>query len=584
MVQAVSKRIGQRPALWRYVVAGCLALLVLVPAWILVVMLVLQPDSLMSESQTMADRVLWWIAGPVLVVGALVGWRWIVAQRAVEPGVAAPTAAGVAATAAPLPVARTEVLEILGLGITVDKYRQGQLWTALSSGNAAASIRESDPKKYPWSDSDKRGQAATRVADAVRNGLQGTPAYWGVPVFNAAGPVDDPDLADRPDDPKIGISDAVGVVGLHWHLLVIGPRRFEERPDRLLEEVFSFFDSHPDVPYVVLTSHDGPSPRDLNRAPGAKPSIFSGHYVPEMPDTNVVLVLARRERVEALRKWAFEDLDEASASVEELNRRGVARRLYLAYSRFRDAHETRTSAGRAPLVDEWLALSSEFARNPDIYPDGVSPWLNQLNPASKLPERNYKPTPWFPVPWNKQQLQEFDALPTLGYLHRPVFVKTVDEEGKPLARKEAKAAVLAAGWKQAVQGLRDNERKAAPSRIVAATAGDTEQTIALHSVLNQWAEEGGPDLDSAKATQWIDADRRLGNTGAATWFTQIGIGVMGSYLEGGVSAAVNLRDSKEASIVFVSPPPESKRKAQGHSHLFQHEPTPVSDPADYQQQ
>lgn len=46
---------------------------------------------------------------------------------------------------------RDYVLEIIGLGVTLDKYRQGKLWEALQQRDPYASIREQDKEKYPWS-------------------------------------------------------------------------------------------------------------------------------------------------------------------------------------------------------------------------------------------------------------------------------------------------------------------------------------------------------------------------------------------------------------------------------------------------
>ncbi|WP_157272113.1 hypothetical protein [Azohydromonas aeria] len=40
---------------------------------------------------------------------------------------------------------REYVLEIIGLGVTLDKYRQGKLWEALRQGSPCASISEQDP-------------------------------------------------------------------------------------------------------------------------------------------------------------------------------------------------------------------------------------------------------------------------------------------------------------------------------------------------------------------------------------------------------------------------------------------------------
>ena len=59
------------------------------------------------------------------------------------------------------------VLEVIGLGVTLDKYRQGKLWEALQKGSAYTSIREQNPKKYPWTGDDKDGEGGSRAYDAL---------------------------------------------------------------------------------------------------------------------------------------------------------------------------------------------------------------------------------------------------------------------------------------------------------------------------------------------------------------------------------------------------------------------------------
>lgn len=100
-------------------------------------------------------------------------------------------------------------------------------------------------------------------------------------------------------------------------------------------------------------------------------------------------------------------------------------------------------------------------------------------------------------------------------------------------------------------------------------------------MLHNYAAQGGPEIDSGKTSQFINTDSRMGNTGAATFFVQMAVGVMGSYIDGGASAAINLRDPSGASIVFISPPSEEKRNAQG-LNVFQHMVEPSIDPKNYE--
>ncbi|PWF38997.1 hypothetical protein C7C56_027375, partial [Massilia glaciei] len=217
---------------------------------------------------------------------------------------------------------------------------------------------------------------------------------------------------------------------------------------------------------------------------------------------------------------------------------------------------------------------------------GAVSMLNHINPFAHRPPTNWKPTPWFPIPWSTDQLATFDRLPTLGFIHRPTFVKFTDEHGKPLTRRDERNKAMQAGWQAALLSLPEAARSNAPGLVVAASGGDTDQMITLHSTLSAHAAQGGPEIDTGNSSQFIDTDKRLGNTGATTLFMQMAIGVMGSYRNGGISAAVNLRDRNEASIIFISPPSDEKRKTQKHPRggdVFAHRGTPLIDPADYQQ-
>jgi hypothetical protein len=349
----------------------------------------------------------------------------------------------------------------------------------------------------------------------------------------------------------------------------------------------------------VLNSNDDIYMRNLTRTPGTPRLVKDGHYIPEMPDASALFVLARRERVDPVRAFVWDDPDNLflqnnlrwmyynlMRGVPQPERKTVTHTPAQigAYA----GHDEISKPGleRPPLVAEWLEAAAAFAQRPDIRGVGVAHMLDGVNPWVHRPPKDFKPTPWFPIPWNRDQLATFDKLPTLGFIHRPTWVKFTDEHGQPITRRDEREKALVAGWQQALQTLPEAQRKAAPARIVMATGDNTDQLIALHSTLNHYAELGGPELDSAKSSQFIDTDKRLGNTGASTLFMQMAIGVMGSYRDGGVSAAVNLRDSNEASIVFISPPTDEKRKNQQHAkggNVFRYHGEPMVDPANYPQ-
>lgn len=469
-------------------------------------------------------------------------------------------------------IRREYVLEVISLGITFDKHRQGKVWEALQKGGPYTTIREKDPKKFAWQATDKTGISGGRLLDAFENAAKATPMYWGLPSFYAGAP-----MYKEPTDPVMGLGGDTQATGLAWHLWVNGPWKLAERPDQLLEQVFAFFDEYPDVPFVVVSAVDSESFRYRSLPPGSPWPVKDGYYVPEMPDTAAVFVLARRERVEPVRPYAWRDPDNKFLQWE-------FRQMYYQLMDTVPTDKTRDSLGvhfgRQPTPTEWIQAASAFAKNPEFHPEGHNVLKGDFKPYENKPPRTWKPTPWFPFPWTTEQLEAFDNLPTLGYLHRPVFVPFRDADGKPIKRREQRQQLLMAGWLQALQTLPDHERENGPTRIIAGTNNNKDQLLTLTGMLHQYESEGGPTIDISKTAQFIDTDRRLGNTGAATFFMQMALGVMGSYKDGGVSAAINLRDPAEASIVFISPAPDDKRKSQ--SDPFVHGVQPAIDPRNYE--
>jgi len=532
----------------------------------------------------------WWLLAVALALGMVLGGRWVLGVRETN----ARQAQAEAATAKAhehLMASHTEqgrreyVLEVINLGVTLDKYRQGKLWDALQSGNPYSSIREHDPKKYPWADTDKLGMSGGRALDALLNGAGYSVTDWGTPVFNANPPYMGK-YPDSPLSPNIGIADSAEGEGMSTSLFVAAPRRLAERPDRIIEDVFEFFDTNPDVPYIVLNSDDGMATRESSQPPGAPPLVKDGYYVPEMPDSAALFILARRERVDPIRPFAYDDIDGVPPLVpmEVLNRDGVARRLFLGYLDLRKTlpRSDKEVINRPPTVAEWLDFAAKFSVRPDIRGTGQISFLDRQLNAKHRPPADWKPTPWFPIPWSKLQLGQFDRMSTRGFVHRPIFVKTTDEHGKPLTRRDARQKALMEGLQKVLLTLPEGERAKGPARVIVATNNQTEQLVAIEGVLHQYAAQGGPEIDSGKLDQFVNIDRRLGNTGAATLFLEMAIGVIGSYRAGGPSLAINLRDPHEATFVFVSPPSEEKRRAQEHlGDVFRSIRSPAINPENY---
>ena len=358
------------------------------------------------------------------------------------------------------------VLEVIGLGVTFDRYRQARLWDALQKGSAFTSIREQDKSKYAWSALDKNGVSGGRAYDAMENGINFTPLYWGVPSFYAGPPIRDSKQQPEAGVPMAGLIAGAGTSGMAWHLFSIAPWSLAEHPDKLLLNIFEFFDTHPDVPYVVLMADDSAGTRDGIRAKGDVKMLRDGHYIPDMPDATVAFVLARRERIDFLRPSIWDD--PGNKFVQEQFRAMYYQLMESLAKPDKELGADFPPIPRQPTVAEWLAAAAAFAQRPDIRGVGLHTF-DKLNPWENRPPRDWKPTPWFPIPWNREQMETFDRLPSFGFVHRPVFVKFADEEGKPVTRRDQRQKLFNAGWQQALQTLPEAERGKGPARIVTGT-------------------------------------------------------------------------------------------------------------------
>ena len=184
---------------------------------------------------------------------------------------------------------------------------------------------------------------------------------------------------------------------------------------------------------------------------------------------------------------------------------------------------------------------------------GETAYATALLPFWNKPQaKPFVPTKWIPKPWRTGQLRQIDALPVLGYLHRPVRVSYLLPNGQPMRRIEREAAFLA-GWKSALSTLPDGIKpellfhNLGPSPMQAAPnnpkpAYEPEWGVPMHLAFTQL----GPAFDIMNEGYNLPA--MLGEMGAAT--------PMASFDEGRPSAVV-LFDKNGATITMVRPPAQN---------------------------
>ncbi|WP_182267185.1 type VI lipase adapter Tla3 domain-containing protein [Stenotrophomonas maltophilia] len=171
----------------------------------------------------------------------------------------------------------------------------------------------------------------------------------------------------------------------------------------------------------------------------------------------------------------------------------------------------------------------------------VDEWWTQFNGWQETPPKPFKPTPFFPTPWTRAHFKQWDALPTLARLHRPVVTRLTDEQGTPLKR-QAQHEALVEGWKQA-----------AGETYIDSVFFDTGKAGTGIATLSPVLRElkGSPDLLDPK--EGIDLFARLGETGAASPFVQLVLATMAAAESKRASMVVPMRRPGQVTMIQVSP-------------------------------
>ncbi|RTS00371.1 DUF2875 domain-containing protein, partial [Pseudomonas paraeruginosa] len=321
---------------------------------------------------------------------------------------------------APKTSPRLETLDVLSIGMSLDVFRQGQVWKALQKQNAiqaealhVGSILPMDPKKYPISASDKDMAYSKREADALELGLKNFLEKWPIPtvtVVRGWNP-STPNLRFTPEETQESLSVMVNDIrvpaGLHWHRIANLQDGIvcNDTPEGVLEAVFRLFERHPDLPAVLIYANDGINMAGSLSSRDITLKSLGGGSGPRVPgtltDTMVALIVGRPERVDWLRQYA----------------------PYTKVNENRIDPEFRGWGWRKPPVE-------------------------------------FRPTRFIPQPWTARALEQWDALPVLARLHRPVSVPLTRPDTGERLKREALTAQLAAAWKTASTGLRP-----APARL-----------------------------------------------------------------------------------------------------------------------
>ena len=409
---------------------------------------------------------------------------------------------------APTSSARLDTLDVLRIGVSLDTYRQGQVWDKLQEHDLSepnslhvGRILETDPKKYPI-DSFERNTAFTkRTRDGLELALRTFPEKWPIPTVAVVRGWNE-NLPNRPYPPQVirdMLDDLVtglrAPAGLHWHSLRPLPDGVicNDIPEEIIERVFQLFEGHPDLPALLIYSVEG-----INMAAvlGNKYELPIGfgsgpRHPDQLTDAVVAMVVGRPERLNWLRYFA---------------------------------PYTKTHSN--PINPEFTGWG----------------WIRPRVP--------FVPSPFLPKPWTKRGFEQWDSQPILAKLHRPVTVSLLDPAGKRL-KGDALQAVQAQAWTEATGSLGTS-----PARVF----HDTGE--AADAMLAEWLpalEAAQSPVDLLVSDQSYNLTKRLGDTGSASPFVGIALATMASYVNADASVVMPLRRQDQVTLITVSSPTPGKK-------------------------
>lgn len=418
---------------------------------------------------------------------------------------------------APATSPRLETLDVLSIGLSLDVFRQGQVWQALQEQSTkqpealhVGSVLPTDLKKYPQTADDKDMAYDKRKADALELGLQDFMEKWPIPTITVVrgwNPTA-PNLRFSPERTREMLTSMVNSfrtdAGLHWHRILNLQDGIvcNDTPEDLVENLFQLFERNPDLPAVLIYNVEGISMAGALSSKDVSLKSLGAVAGPRQPDkltdAMVAMVVGRPERV------------------------------------------------------EWLRYYAQFAKVNE----------NKIDPAFtgwgwRKPAVEFQPSEFIPQPWTQRAFEQWDALPVLAKLHRPVTVSLQRPDTGERLKREALTVKLAEGWKNATDGLTPK-----PSRVFFDGGLNTTPLAELLPALRA----ANSPLDLLESRESYDLTQRLGDTGAASPFVGIALATMASYLNADTSVVMPMRRQDQATIITVTSPTPGKKPA-GNDHF-----------------
>ncbi|KVG18460.1 hypothetical protein WJ28_07195, partial [Burkholderia thailandensis] len=295
------------------------------------------------------------------------------------------------------------VLEVRGLGLVTGHNANDEIWKAIDAkANNHSTYMSQNPTDYPDNKDSRMTYLGVATGLSFQLAAHHSVEYWPVPVFIWEPPKDR--RFGRPGAALDGIRQeaSLGVTLLLWQ-----EDANTDDGASIVEKLFAFFDSHPDVPEAIIYTLDGSMKRWLNETPGYI-DTFGQSNIPSMPDSMVAMLVSRSDRVDRLiRPYAVEQTENVNNGTADYD---VTRLWNFFWKVNQDrgpdsftAHyeaEEKRAGVNTPMSAGFATSAWWQTKLPDFWKT-----ISNKGPGE------FKPTPYIPVRWTTWQVGQFDNAP-----------------------------------------------------------------------------------------------------------------------------------------------------------------------------
>ena len=295
-------------ALWPYF----LLLIASVIAWGAYLHFSLKPDVIVTQSGTLLAKLAYYFVPPLIALITLYTAHSVYRgnQQQAWDGQQAAKQAEIdnqkqaALTAEEKEKQRQQfTLEVVGSGIAIESLRQMKIWELIEKAPPHTDAYVVPEKRY--GNNIAYSDASTKRSEDVRQyGAFWFTEKWPIPTMKAE-PISGISIKEMLAEGRHPASSSGGI--LAWHRFAGVDFEPSGVSDRMLPDIFKFFDDNSDAPALYISSFDSEDDRDRRLRTHEQfivPNVAFTHTSAMRTDARVGLMFARRDRIEWLKPYA----------------------------------------------------------------------------------------------------------------------------------------------------------------------------------------------------------------------------------------------------------------------------------------